>query len=114
MPKGDRHLAQFELLVLLALRRLEPADRHLANIVQQLETRTSRDINVANVYASLESMKQKGYLECWKQQRSRSGPGRKTRMTYSLTTLGEEQLNLAVRDIFSMAEGVDLWGRIFE
>jgi DNA-binding PadR family transcriptional regulator len=111
MAKTVRHLAQLELLVLLAIRRLGSSERHLAKIVCKLEERTSRDVNVANVYASLESMKQKGYLEGRREPCGRFGPGRKTRMIYGLTPLGDDELNLAVRDIFSMAEGVELWGR---
>jgi DNA-binding PadR family transcriptional regulator len=111
MGKADRHLAQFEILVLLAIRRLGAADHYLAKIFLELEENTGRGANMANVFASLENMKRKGFLEGQLQTHERSGPGRKTRMIYGLTPLGEDELNLAIRDIFSMAEGVDLWGR---
>jgi hypothetical protein len=31
-------------------------------------------------------------------------------MVYSLTPLGEDALNLALRDIFTMTKGLPLWG----
>jgi DNA-binding PadR family transcriptional regulator len=109
MAKADQNLAQLEMLVLLAVMRLQPADRHLSKIVITLEERTSRWISVANVFTSLVSMTKKGYLEGRQEQECRPGPGRKTKMFYKLTQLGEEALNLALRDITSMTKGVQLW-----
>src|SRR5216683_5615896 len=110
MAKADHNLAQFEMLVLLAVLRLPASDCHLSKIVIELEQQTSRFITVANVFTSLVRMTTKGYLEDWQEQECRSGPGRRTKTFYKLTPLGEAALNIAVRDIISMIKGVQLWG----
>src|SRR5688500_12092811 len=110
MAKAEHNLAQFEMLVLLAVLRLKADDRRLSKIVIELEDGTGRWIRPASVFTSLISMKKKGYLTAQEEIDFRAGPGRKTRMVYSLTPLGEDALNLALRDIFTMTKGLPLWG----
>src|SRR3712207_649122 len=68
MAKAEHNLAQFEMLVLLAVMRLKADDRHLSKIVIELEDGTSRWITPASVFTSLISMKKKGYLTAREEQ----------------------------------------------
>ena len=112
MPKAD-NLAGFETLVLLAVLRLQQTDNaYGATIARELETRTSRWILVPAVYESLETMRKKGFLVCRQEAEPTPLRGGKRRRFYKLTAEGETVLNLAVRDVFSLAEGLPLWGDI--
>jgi DNA-binding PadR family transcriptional regulator len=110
MKAAVRNLAQLEMLILLAVSRLNnPDERSLASIFSELERNTARDVLYATVYTSLESMTRKGLLTSREHQRMAARPGRPKTKLYSLTPLGEDELNLALRDVFTMVEGVKLW-----
>ena len=111
--KPERHLGQFELLVLLAVHRLGPSsDPCLARITRELDVRTSRWISVGNVFASLKSLTKKRCLYSRVEDLLKLGPGRKSKCLYRLTRYGQDELNLALRDIYSMADGLELWCRV--
>ena len=60
MRKGD-YLGQFELMVLLALMRLED-DAYGVTIANELEQQTGREVVVASVYATLERLQDRGLV----------------------------------------------------
>lgn len=110
MPKSD-NLGGFETLVLLAVLRLQESDNaYGAAIARELEARTSRWILIPAVYESLETMMKKKYLSCSQEEQPMHQRGGKRRRFYRLTAEGETVLNLAMRDVFSLAEGLPLWG----
>src|SRR2546422_656812 len=112
MPKAD-NLGSFETVVLLAVMRLQQTDNaYGATIARELEARTSRWILVPVVYESLEPMRKKGYLVCRQEDEPTPHRGGKRRRFYRLTAEGETVINLAVRDVFNLAEGLPLWGDV--
>ena len=60
MRKGT-YLGQFELMVLLALMRLED-DAYGVTIAEELERQTGREVVVASVYATLERLQERGLV----------------------------------------------------
>ena len=60
MRKGA-YLGQFELMVLLALMRLGE-DAYGVTIADELEKETGREVVIANVYATLERLQDRGFV----------------------------------------------------
>ena len=60
MRKGA-YLGQFELMVLLALMRLED-DAYGVTIAGELEQQTGREVVIASVYATLERLQDRGLV----------------------------------------------------
>jgi PadR family transcriptional regulator PadR len=55
-------LAEFELLVMLAVLRLGPPEAYTVSISDEIRRRTGRSVRRANVYTTLQRMEAKGWV----------------------------------------------------
>ena len=106
MPTPSRFLAEFELLVMLALLR-QPNAAYGASIRREIEDRTNRPVSIGAVYATLGRLEDKGMLT------SRvSDPlpfkGGRSRKLYALTPAGRRAVQHSAGAFTRMMDGVDL------
>lgn len=87
MAKGD-YLGEFEYVVLLSIIRLG-SDAYGMTIRQDIENRTERSISVGAVYAALERLEAKGYLNSREGETTR-GRGGRSRIFYEVTASGKK------------------------
>ncbi len=72
------HLAEFELMVLLAVMRLGE-NAYGVPISHEIEARTGREAALGSVYASLERLEDKGFVESRRGERTAERGGRAKR-----------------------------------
>ncbi len=109
MPKARPFLAEFELLVMLALVRLGPG-AYGAAILREIEDRTGRPVSMGAVYATLGRLEDKGFL---KSQVSEPEPvrGGRSKKYYHLSEAGRRVLRQSASVLTRMLDGVDLIGQ---
>lgn len=107
MAKGS-YLGEFELVVLLALARLEEAASGMP-IYDEICRVTGRDVSVHSVYVTLSRMEKKGYVSSSiSDSVGSSGPAGKARKRYALSENGTAALRQS-RDMYdSLWSGVSL------
>ena len=103
------YLGEFELLVLLAVLRLD-SDAYGVTIKDALDGETSRDVTLGAIYKTLGRLEDKGYLS------SRLGDptpqrGGKRKKLYRLEPLGSRALKQSMADLRRLARGL---GRALE
>jgi DNA-binding PadR family transcriptional regulator len=59
---GTESLAEFELLVMLALLRLGPERAYTVSIAEEIRERTGRSVRRANVFTALQRLEEKGMI----------------------------------------------------
>ncbi len=59
---GQKSLAEFELLVMLATLRLGPKEAYTVSIARDVAERTGRSVRRANVYTTLQRLEAKGLV----------------------------------------------------
>ncbi|HKW01421.1 MAG TPA: helix-turn-helix transcriptional regulator [Vicinamibacterales bacterium] len=91
MGRGG-YLGEFEQIVLLAVARLE-RERYGMEIRREIEERTGRQISIGAVYATLDRLERKGFV----QQRQEADTGRARRF-FAITAAGVKALESS-RDI---------------
>jgi DNA-binding PadR family transcriptional regulator len=105
MSKGA-HLAEFELLVMLAIAALAE-NAYGVSIATEINRRTGRDVAMGAVYATLGRLADKGYVTF-----SLSEPepvrGGRARKLVTLTAAGLRALRLTTDSIARMLDGVAL------
>ena len=106
MAKGD-YLGEFELLVLLAVVRLDD-EAYGMEVRREIEARAARDASIGAVYATLDRLETKGLV------RSREVPPDKdqtrTRRLYRVTADGSRALARTRNAMDSMWQGVKVRG----
>jgi DNA-binding PadR family transcriptional regulator len=106
VAKGD-YLGEFELLVLLAVVRLD-LGAYGMEVRREIEARAARDASIGAVYATLDRLETKGLV------RSREVPPDKdqarTRRLYLVTADGSRALARTRQAIDSMWQGVKVSG----
>ena len=104
MPK-THYLTDFELFVVLAAAALGPGEAYGMSIQRHIERRTKRVISIGAVYATVERLAAKGYLET-----SLSGPvstrGGRARKLVSLTAAGSAAVRESTKALGRMLDGV--------
>jgi len=103
MSKGD-WLGEFEQVVILAVLRLE-GEAYGMEVRREIALRTGRDASIGAVYATLERLKDKGYLRA--REVDPGGQGR-PRRAYQVTAAGSRTLEQALAAISKLREGVRL------
>jgi DNA-binding PadR family transcriptional regulator len=98
------HPGEFELLVLLAVLRLED-EAYGVTIRSELERETSRNLTLGTVYKTLGRLEGKAYLE------SRVGPhtaerGGRRKKLYAVTPSGLRAVQRSLADLRRMTEGL--------
>lgn len=107
MSKRD-YLGEFEHIVLLAVLRL--ADQaYGVTVRREIEVRTKREVSIGAIYATLDRLEAKGYVQ------SRAGDptperGGRSKRLFRVTTHGVSAVNRTRRALLRLTEGLDLLG----
>ena len=108
MRKGA-YLGQFELMVLLALMRLGE-DAYGVTIADELEKETGREVVIANVYATLERLQDRGFVSSSLGDATPERGGRAKRY-FQITGAGLREVRDARQSLMSLWKGLpDLKG----
>jgi PadR family transcriptional regulator PadR len=100
------YLGEFEHIVVLALLRLQ--DRaYGVTVRQEIEFRTSREVSIGAVYATLDRLETKGYVKsrCGDPTPERGG---RSKRFFRVTPKGVAAVNRTQRVLQIMTEGLDL------
>jgi PadR family transcriptional regulator len=102
----SRFLPEFELYVMLAIRRLGE-EAYGARVRQEIEVRTRRPVSIGALYTTLARLEDKGYLRV---RTGKSEPGRRgrTRRYCRLTALGIDTLRHSATMLSRMMDGLEL------
>lgn len=103
MRKGD-YLGHFELMVLLALMRLED-DAYGVTIADELEQQTGREVVVASVYATLERLQDRGLVSSSLGDATPERGGRAKRY-FRITGAGLREVRDARQSLMSLWKGL--------
>lgn len=101
-----KSLAEFELLVMLAISRLGE-DAYGGTIRKEIEVRTGRGVSVGALYATLGRLSDKGFLEQREDPHGRTGRGR-PRKYCTLTSAGEEATRMSAQMLVRMMDHLHL------
>ena len=104
MSKRD-YLGEFEHIVLLAVLRLGK-EAYGVTVRQEIEARTGREVSIGAVYATLDRLEGKGYVQ------SRAGDptperGGRSKRFFSTTGQGEAAVHRTQRALQNMIKGLD-------
>jgi len=100
------YLGEFEHIVVLALLRL--GDRaYGVTVRQEIEVRTSREVSIGAIYATLNRLEAKGYVRSHLGDPTAERGGRSKRF-FRVTAKGMAAVNRTQRALQSMTEGLDL------
>jgi PadR family transcriptional regulator PadR len=105
MPNRD-YLGEFEHIVILAVLRL--ADQaYGVTVRREIEVRTRREVSIGAIYATLDRLEAKGYVQ------SRAGDptperGGRSKRFFRVTARGVSAVNSRHRALRSLTEGLDL------
>lgn len=100
------HLAEFELLVMLAALRLGADEAYTVSIAADITERTGRSVRRANVHTTLQRLETKGLLSTWLGE-PRPERGGKPRRLVAVEPAGLEAVRAATGAIRSMVGGID-------
>ncbi|HXT71339.1 MAG TPA: helix-turn-helix transcriptional regulator [Vicinamibacterales bacterium] len=99
------YLGEFELLVLLAILRLED-DAYGVTIRDALEAETSREVALGAIYKTLGRLEDKGYVLSRLGEPTPQRGGRRKKL-YWLETLGSRALKQSVANLRRLTRGLD-------
>ena len=101
-----KSLAEFELLVMLALAKLGD-DAGGASIRHEIEKNTGREVAVGALYATLSRLGDKRFV-CFTISNPRPTRGGRARKCFCLTAAGRDAVQQSVSVLKRMMRGVDL------
>ena len=104
MPKRD-YLGEFEYVVLLAVLRLGNQAYGVA-VRQEIEAQTGREVSIGAVYATLDRLEAKGYVESHAGDPTPERGGRSKRF-FHVTGKGAAAVHRTQRALKSMMKGLD-------
>jgi len=99
------HTGEFELLVLLAILRLN-GEAYGVTILEELERETSRSLTLGTVYKTLGRLEGKGWVTTRVAPPTRERGGRRKKL-YDLTPAGMEAARRTLGDLRRMARGLE-------
>lgn len=99
-------LGELEHLVLLAIGRLQP-HAYAVNVVEEIETRTGRELGTASIYVVLGRLEDKGYLTSRLSEATAERGGRPKRL-YELTTEAVQELRSTRRALMELWDGLEI------
>lgn len=102
------YLGEFEHVVLLAVLRLND-QAYGVTVRREIEARTKREVSIGAVYATLDRLEAKGYVQ------SRAGDptperGGRSKRFFRVTAQGVSAVNRTHRALRRLTEGLDLVG----
>ena len=107
--ESEPYLGEFELLVLLAIVRLDE-EAYGVTIQDALARETSREVNLGAIYKTLGRMEEKGYVSARLGDPTPQRGGRRKKL-YRLEPLGHRALRQCVNDLRRLSRGL---GRALE
>ncbi len=102
-------LNEIEQFVLLSLARLG-ADAYGVTVREEIEVRARRSVSMAAVYAALDRLQRRGYVQAWLSEPIRERGGR-ARKHFRVRPAGERALADAHEAMQRMWDGVELESR---
>lgn len=102
-------LGEFEHLVLLAVARLQP-DGYGTTLRAEIEQRTGRDVSVGALYATLDRLEAKGFVDSRRGDPTPERGGRAKRH-FLLAPAGADALHESRARLNAMWEGADVRAR---
>jgi DNA-binding PadR family transcriptional regulator len=99
------HTGEFELLVLLAILRLD-GDAYGVTILEELERETSRSLTLGAVYKTLGRLEGKGWVTARVAPPTKERGGRRKKL-YGLTPPGLEAARRTLADLRRLADGLE-------
>ena len=107
---SKRHyLGEFEHIVLLAVLRLS-VEAYGVTVRQEIEARTGREVSIGAVYATLDRLEGKGYVQSHAGDPTPERGGRSKRF-FRVTGKGAAAVNRTQRALQSMIKGLDFVAR---
>jgi DNA-binding PadR family transcriptional regulator len=103
-PPSPLYLGEFELLVLLAVLRLND-NAYGVTILDELERTTSRELTVGAVYKTLGRLQQKGYVSVRIGDPTPQRGGRRKKL-YRLEAIGSRALKQSFADLRRLTRGL--------
>lgn len=103
---GNRHLAEFELLVLMAALHLGPDEAYAVSIGDEIERRTGRAPRRANVYTSLRRLESRGLVST-RLGDARAERGGKARRLVAVEPAGITAVHAATSGLRAMWSGLE-------
>jgi len=101
----ERHsMGEFEHLVMLAALRLG-RDAYGVSIIEEIESRTGRDVSQAAAYLTLKRLEKKGWLE-GRQEEGDEARGHRERRCFEITEEGRARLEQSRIELANMWEGL--------
>lgn len=104
MATDERFVGEFELMVLLAVARLDEEARAL-DVRREIESRAGRPVARGALYVTLERLEDKGFVT-WSTETPVPGRRGVPRRVFELTDRGVEALRVSHGAIASLAEGL--------
>lgn len=95
-----KHLGEFEILVLLALVRLDP-DAYGVTIREDIEAQTGRRVTVGALYATLNRLETKAYVRASMGEATPERGGRAKRY-FQITPKGREKVEQSISALRNM------------
>jgi PadR family transcriptional regulator PadR len=103
MGKRD-HLGEFEVLVLLAILRLN-TDAYGMAVWREIEERAGRKTSIGSLYITLDRLEEKGLISSEIGEATPERGGRAKRF-FSINPSGRQALNKSLEEVSRMAVGV--------
>src|ERR1700688_2699442 len=104
---ADRdYLGEFEPIIVLALLRLTD-QAYGVTVRQEVDRRTSREVSIGAVYATLDRLEAKGYVKSHRGDPTPERGGR-ANLFFRVTAKGVTAVNRTQGALQSMTEGLDL------
>lgn len=98
------HLGEFEQLVLLAILRLRE-EAGASDIRHEIQDRARRKVSRGALYATLDRLERKGYLD-WETESATPDRGGIPRRRFAVTPHGVEALRLSQEAILRLSRGL--------
>ena len=100
------YLGEFEHVVLLAVLRLGD-QAYGVTVRREIEARTQREVSIGAIYATLDRLEAKGYMQSRPGDPAPKRGGRSKRFL-RVTAQGVSAVNRTHRALHSLAEGLDI------
>jgi PadR family transcriptional regulator, regulatory protein PadR len=101
-------LKQTEQVVMLAILRKQP-DAYGVSIYEELEKRLDKEVPMATIYATLETLEKKGFVKS-KQGQATAERGGRAKMFFEITGKGQAALNASLSALDRLRQGTKLAG----
>jgi PadR family transcriptional regulator PadR len=98
------YLGEFELTVMLALLRLGE-DAYGVPIAREIEASSDREVAIASVYAALERLERKGFVNSWRGEPTPERGGRAKRF-FHVTALGLRRVRKTQKTLVRLWRGL--------